>query len=179
MAIYCFSGHRSIYGYNYSDRRYTRLMNKLDEYLFKEGFYKDGNKFISGGAIGFDTLSFRMIDKISKTYDIENILAIPFKNQSKKWSDKDKRVYEDMKLIADKVIYVDTLDDYKIKTVPEGMYHPAKMQKRNAFMVDNSDVVISCWDGSKSGTYNCIKYAKKKGKRIINIDPVSLEIKEI
>ena len=177
--IICFTGNRNIYGYNYKDRRYARLMNKLDEYLIKEGFYKDGNKFISGGALGFDTLAFRMIDKASKTYNIENILAIPFENQSKKWSDRDKQVYEDMKLIADKVIYVDTLNDYKIKTVPIGMYHPAKMQKRNAFMVDNSDLVISCWNGTKSGTYNCIKYAKKKGKKVINIDPVSLEIKEI
>lgn len=175
----CFTGHRNIYGYNYKDRRYARLINKLDGYLLKEGFYKDGNKFISGGALGFDALAFHMISKASKTYDIENILAIPFENQSKKWSDRDKQVYEDMKLIADKVIYVDTLDDYKIKTVPEGMYHPAKMQKRNAFMVDNSDLVISCWNGTKSGTYNCIKYAKKKGKKVINIDPVSLEIKEI
>lgn len=177
--IVCFSGHRNIYGYNYNDRRYVRLMNKLDEYLLKEGFYKDGNKFISGGAIGFDTLVYKMIHIQKKNHNIKNILAIPFFNQSKKWKNEDKQVYEQMKIFADETIFVDALEEYRIKTVPIGMYHPAKMQKRNMFMVDNSDVVISCWNGSKSGTFNCIKYAKKKGKKIINIDPVTLEIREI
>jgi len=45
-------------------------------------------------------------------------------------------------------------------------------------MVDNADIVIAVWNGdekSKSGTWNCIKYARKKGKKIIYIDPNNLE----
>jgi uncharacterized phage-like protein YoqJ len=45
------------------------------------------------------------------------------------------------------------------------------MQKRNEYMVDNSDIVIAVWDGSKGGTYNCVKYAEKLGKKIIVINP--------
>lgn len=179
--VTCFTGHRNIYGYDYKDIRYVKLIKTLDKYLLENDFYAEDNVFVSGGALGFDTLCFQMIDKASKSYILNNVLAIPFERQSIKWSEKDKIVYEDMKQIADEVIYVDTLDKYKIKTVPIGMYHPAKMQKRNNFMVDNSDVVISCWNGKKekSGTLKCIKYARKKGKKIINIDPNSLEIKEI
>ena len=45
------------------------------------------------------------------------------------------------------------------------------MQKRNEYMVDLADVVIAVWDGSNSGTGNCIKYAQKCGKEIIQITP--------
>lgn len=45
------------------------------------------------------------------------------------------------------------------------------MQKRNEYMTDNSDIVIAVWDGSKGGTANCVRYAKKLNKEIIVINP--------
>ncbi len=59
-------------------------------------------------------------------------------------------------------------------------YHPVAFQQRNEFMVDlleakHQDIVISAWDGSPSGTRNCIKYADKKNIRIWNIDPSTLQ----
>lgn len=50
-------------------------------------------------------------------------------------------------------------------------YEPWLMQKRNEFMVDNCDTLISIWDGSSGGTGNCVAYATKKNKDIIRIDP--------
>ncbi len=42
-------------------------------------------------------------------------------------------------------------------------------QKRNEWMVDNSDAVMAYWDGTEDGgTWNCIKYARGK-KPISNI----------
>lgn len=39
-------------------------------------------------------------------------------------------------------------------------------------MVDRCDKLIACYNGDTSGgTYNCVQYAKKKGKEIIVIDP--------
>jgi hypothetical protein len=40
-------------------------------------------------------------------------------------------------------------------------------------MVDNSDLLISVYHDAigKSGTLNCIDYAKLKNKQIININP--------
>jgi uncharacterized phage-like protein YoqJ len=46
------------------------------------------------------------------------------------------------------------------------------MQKRNEWMVDHADAVIAVWDGSPSGTANCIGYARKKRRPILVIDPV-------
>jgi len=43
------------------------------------------------------------------------------------------------------------------------------MNDRNKYMVDRADEIIAVWDGSNSGTSNCINYAKKQGKPVINI----------
>jgi uncharacterized phage-like protein YoqJ len=83
--------------------------------------------------------------------------------------------YKDMLSRSDEVIYV----DQKVNTildVPVGRYHPAKMQKRNEFMVDNANYGISLYNGApKGGTYNCIKYAKQKGRKLYNINPAYLK----
>jgi len=51
------------------------------------------------------------------------------------------------------------------------------MQKRNEWMVDHSDYVIAVWDGSKGGTGNCVKYAIKQEKEILQLNPKTLEKK--
>lgn len=58
-----------------------------------------------------------------------------------------------------------------MKLVSDEEYKPWLMQKRNEYMVDLADKVIAVWDGSKSGTANCVKYAEKTGKGIIRINP--------
>lgn len=55
-----------------------------------------------------------------------------------------------------------------------GEYHVSKLELRNNYMVDHSDIAIACWNDKKqgkSGTRNCVKYAEKCNKniRIINI----------
>ena len=77
------------------------------------------------------------------------------------------------------VIYVDTVEQYKIKDTIEGEYHVAKLMKRNELMVDNSNVLISCWNHEKhGGTWYAIRYAlqQKNIVEIININPTTLEI---
>jgi len=49
------------------------------------------------------------------------------------------------------------------------------MQKRNEYMVDNADIVIAVWDGTKGGTCNCVRYAKKLGKDIVIINPKEIQ----
>ena len=45
------------------------------------------------------------------------------------------------------------------------------MQKRNEYMVDNSEKVYAFWNGEeKGGTWNTIQYARSKGKEIEIID---------
>ena len=63
----------------------------------------------------------------------------------------------------------------KVIDVSPDPYAVWKMQKRNIWMVDQSNVVIAVWDGKKSGgTYNCIKYAVGKGLPVLVIHPTLL-----
>lgn len=66
-----------------------------------------------------------------------------------------------------------------IKGYEIGKYYPTKMQKRNMYMVDNSDVVVSVWDGSNGGTGNCVSYAMNHNKKIINLNPKIFEWTDI
>ena len=137
----------------------------------------DEVKFIGGGALGVDQMGIHVVNSIKEHYlqcsYIE--IAVPFKNQPIKWFNQaDIKRYNEQLNYADKVTYVDRLDKYKIKEYQEDRYYPAKMQKRNEYMVDNSDIVIAVWDGTKGGTYNCVQYAKKLGKEIIYINPKEL-----
>ena len=41
------------------------------------------------------------------------------------------------------------------------------MQKRNMYMVDRADLVLAIWNGEeKGGTWNTIRYARKKEKAL-------------
>lgn len=52
-------------------------------------------------------------------------------------------------------------------------------QKRNEYMVDNADAVLALFeDGTRGGTFNCLKYADgKKPMRII--DPLLREVRDV
>lgn len=112
-------------------------------------------------------------------YNIILESAIPFINQAVRWNPKDIKFWEQQIAASDIVTYVDTLYKYKVDAANIGMYHPLKMQKRNEYIVDNSDLIIAIWDGSKSGTSNCVDYAIYKNKSIIILNPQSFEIKTI
>ncbi|MCH1964425.1 hypothetical protein MCG45_16465 [Clostridium perfringens] len=97
---------------------------------------------------------------------------MPFKNQANKWFNKtDVDRYYKQVLIANDVTFVDELEEYHLKGIENEIYHPAKMMKRNMYMVDKADIVIAVWDGFKGGTKNAYDYAKKINKNIIRIDP--------
>lgn len=158
----CFTGHRpdKIGGYDMKNPTAMKIKEKLsktiEHLIVDEGI----QRFITGGALGFDTYAFECVHRLKEKYPtIKNILAIPFEKQASVWTDYQKRVYERMKEIADENVFVDTLPRYKEHYTSEGEYHISKMQKRNEYMVDHSKIVVACWDGSKGGTANCVRYA--------------------
>ena len=58
-------------------------------------------------------------------------------------------------------------------------YASWKIQKRNEWMVDNSDAVITVWNGSLGGTTNTVNYARNLGESILVIGPVEQTEKRI
>ena len=155
----CVAGHRSdkLYGYKLSDPKYVKLKERFKELLIQNNC----TEAITGMALGSDMVFAIAILELKKQgCDIKLHCAISCRNHSCKWTKTYQGLYNYILNKAD-IIKLVTDEDYK----------PWLMQKRNEYMVDLADKVIAVWDGSKGGTYNCVKYAEKKGKEIIRILP--------
>lgn len=173
--ICTFTGHRpnKLYGYNLKHPKYLEL-NKFLESILEEKIKNGYDVFISGGALGFDTVAFLSVNNLKKKYPhIKNILAIPFEEQYIKWNESDKKIYFGMKKLADKIIYVDTVEGYNRTVAPNGKFNANKLKIRNEYMIDESDCLIALWNyDNKSGTGHCVRYAKNKlSENILVIDP--------
>lgn len=151
--VCCFTGHRQL-----SKEKLPEIMERLErvvDRLIGEGY----TDFISGGAIGFDTLAaFLVLEKKRAGHGIRLILAVPCKDQDRLWTAQQKENYRAMISGADEVA-----------AVSEEAYAPGCMAERNRYMVDRADCVIACYYRRNSGTFQTVKETKRKGKRIINI----------
>lgn len=173
----CFTGNRpnKLGGYDWNNPKNMRIMLKLLREI-ESIIEKNKNEnfhFICGGALGIDQMAFHICNNLKEKYPgkITLELAIPFKSQPNAWfNEVDINRYILHKKQVDIITYVDELEKYKFDRVPIGAYHPAKLQIRNNYMVDNADLVIAVWDTSPGGTKNCVNYAKKNNKTIISID---------
>lgn len=167
MNTACFTGHRKIAGTfegPYHDKLKARLVTLLAE-LYGQG-YRD---FISGGALGGDqdaaeaVISLKQLGYLS---GIRLIIAQPFPSQASRWKGNSLLRYNHILSQADKVVPVSP-DPFTIR----------KLFVRNEWMVQHSHLVIAIWDGRLSGgTYACINYARKLNRRVITINPISLNI---
>lgn len=161
--IACATGHRPDkfdFGYNETDIRCINLKKCLKRELIKliEHNY---THFISGMALGFDMWFAEEVLELKKTYP--NIIleaAIPCLNQEGTWPKSSRERYQYIKEKADIVTLLS-----KTK------YSPYLMIKRDEYMVDKSDMVVACFNGSKGGTAHTFSYAIDKGVNIIHINP--------
>ena len=149
----CFTGHR---GMSIAEKKTAcECVTHLIEDLYNRGY----RHFITGGAIGFDTVAAVCVvsARDTKYPDITLTLAIPCPDQTLKWSEKDKRNYNRIMMCANESVLLS----------PE--YTPYCMHQRNRWMVDNSSVVIAYCHSEKGGSYSTLTYAKKKGVALMNI----------
>lgn len=118
---------------------------------------------ISGMAVGLDQMAAQCCNHLQ----IPWTAAIPFVGQELVWPKSAQREYHKLLLTARGKVVVcqPVLEAWRM------------MQLRNEWMVDNCDVVIAVWDGSKGGTANCVKFAELMGKKIVYIDPKKMIIR--
>jgi uncharacterized phage-like protein YoqJ len=110
-----------------------------------------------GMALGWDQLvAWACLD-----LGIPYTACIPFKTQAQLWSKEQQLHYRELLYRAEDRI-----------VVCPGGYSPYKMQVRNVYMVDNSDYLIACWNGSDGGTKNAVDYARVKEKDILILNPM-------
>ena len=115
--------------------------------------------FITGGAIGFDTLAAETVLNLRDT-EFSNItlsLALPCTEQTRGWNSSQKEKYNNILKMADNIHYVSK------------DYTPDCMMKRNRYMVDNSSYCIFYLLNTKSGTYKTVSYAMEQDLELINI----------
>lgn len=149
----CFTGHRKVY------------QNEMIEVVYRLGDEIEGlidigvNNFISGGALGFDTIAALSVILLrAQGNRIRLIMALPCMEQDKLWSEEDREIYALILKLADEVRYIYA-----------GEYKKGCMRDRNKYMVDNSSYCISYLRRGRSGTSQTVAYAQKQGLEIIRI----------
>lgn len=121
-------------------------------------------KIISGMTLGWDTaLALAAI-----MCHIPVIAAVPCKEQDKFWNKDNQETYKD-------ILNHPLVTTHYVSDLP---YTNMCMQERNKWMVNNCTKVLALWDGSNGGTANCINYAKKMNREVLNVYNIYLKIKE-
>lgn len=142
-----------------SNRDYINFENRLVEKI-TELIGLGCTTFISGMATGFDIIAAECVNELRglvKDVSIELVLAIPFIEQSAAYPSFWKEKYDKLLNDCDKAVLIS-----------DG-YFPGCYMRRNIFMVDNSDIVLTFYDGKPGGTKNTVKYAEKIGRKVINL----------
>ncbi|MEG0934951.1 MAG: SLOG family protein [Clostridia bacterium] len=93
--------------------------------------------------------------------------AIPCESQAVKWKNAQQARYFEIASHCDK------------ETMLQRQYTPDCMQKRNRYMVDSSQFVLAVWAGRPGGTGSTVRYARQLGRRIVCINPETLQSSEI
>ena len=156
----CFTGHRTIPA-DETENLKSLLKTTIEIYIRRDFKY-----FITGGAVGFDSIAAECIAQLKQEgHNIYHILALPCRDQTTKWNDlRDLAFYKRMLGAADEVVYTST------------MYSKGCMHTRNRFMVDNSSVCIAYKTSEKGGTAYTCKYAKKEGLQIVNLGEIVTQL---
>jgi uncharacterized phage-like protein YoqJ len=150
------TGHRpsKLLGYSEEARR------RLREFVINWLLALQPRGVISGCALGFDTALAEAALKLN----IPFVAAIPFVGQESKWPAGSQEVYRQLLARSAKVI-----------VCSPGGYSPVKMQIRNERMVDiamrdpqKPGILFALWNGTSSGTKNCIDYARRRQCTTIN-----------
>ena len=148
-----FTGHRF---YDFSQREFIqeRLTSAISE-AYDHGIMN----FISGFALGIDLMAAQLVQSLKCNLPgISLTAAIPFEGQAERYNIYDKRVYDRLLELADKVI------------VLSDCHYPRCFLDRDEFMVENASYLIAYYDGrEKGGTYYTIKKARARGIPIINV----------
>lgn len=157
----CFTGYRPAkfpFSLNREDAEYKKFENALVEEILS--LVGSGCRiFYSGMAMGFDIIAAELVLMLKRAYgysDIKLICVLPFLDQCESFTSFwKKRFYSVLDLCDEKIVLADE-------------YFSGCYQNRNVYMVNNSDAVLTWYDGKAGGTRNTLEYAAKTQKYIIN-----------
>lgn len=136
------------------------------ELLVRRAANRGVDTFVTGGALGFDTIAAQTILRLRETSlsHIRLSLALPCPEQADRWSTAHQAIYRKIKLAANEV------------NILSPHFTPGCMHKRNRYMADRSGFLIAYVDKTSGGSFYTLQYAKKQGLRIRNIAPNAVQI---
>lgn len=142
------TGHRIV-----SDDFNIDLLKTVILNLIKD----DYDCFLIGMALGFDTVSFKLLEEIKREKNIKIIACVPCLDQSVNFNNAQKSEYKRMLSVADDCIILSE------------KYKKGCMRKRNEFMINNSSVLVAYVRRERSGAGQTERYAKEQGLKVINV----------
>lgn len=160
-----FTGHRPKklpWRYDETDSRCVALKEKLTEQIARlaEAGVTD---FFSGMAEGTDTYCAQIVLDLRRKNPALNLhCVLPCEGQADSWSDSAQERYHTIVGQADFVDYVSR------------KYYDGCMLARNRRLVDQAGILLAVYNGEqRGGTAATVRYARKAGREIIMIDPLT------
>lgn len=122
--------------------------------------------FLSGMAQGVDLWCSEIVLVLKKKNPALMLHCIlPCKGQESKWTASAQERYRSILAQANEVVYVGQ------------EYNRDCMLERNRYLVDHSSILLAVYNGTwRSGTGATVRYALKKSRKIIIIDPISRSV---
>ena len=163
-----FTGHRPYkfpWRYDESDSRCVALKTALTEQitaLMKAGI----TDFFSGCADGVDCWAALIVLGLRKENPALKLHCIlPCEGQADRWSDSAQERYHLILEQADSVEYVSR------------EYYNGCMLDRNHRLVESAGVLLAVYNGERrGGTAATVRYARRLGRRVVILDPISLKV---
>lgn len=171
----CFTGCRPKDLFGYEKGPYWPLVKCLTDIVLD--LHRQGvDRFISGGAQGFDQLAFWSVDRAKKNETgIINDVYVPFPAQPSRWKRTGLFSQTEYGLMLGKADHVRTLAD---DPDPAEFYQAVqRLHGRNHAMVADSDLVIALlveghntnWQTAKGGTAECVRYARSQNVPVLAV----------
>lgn len=162
-----FTGHRPHkfpWKYNEADSRCVALKATLTEQI--KALVEAGiTDFFSGGADGVDCWAALIVLELRKKNPALRLHCIlPHEGQEDKWSDSAQERYHSIVSQADIVEYVSR------------KYYDGCMLDRNHRLVEATGLLLAVYNGERrGGTAATVRYAQKLRRKLIILNPTSLE----
>ena len=156
----CFSGYRPEkmpFGGDEGHPRICALKGTLEQAIL-EAIGTGYNSFISGACRGFDFLAAEAVLKLRRRFRMVTLeAAVPFAGQEAYWSMADRERYYAILRQADRVTHHGENAD------------PKHYLTRDRYMVEQSSLLITYFDGQPGGTAYTNRYALQRGLAVVNL----------
>ena len=165
------TGHRpdKLFGYDMRRPEYENMRKSFQKLILELHV----ERIVCGGALGADLLFLEAAVQLNQMLKsamasdenltrpvrlTEIVIAAPFPGYDSRWKKADREKLAELQKHCETIYISD-------------FYTPYAYQKRNEYIVDRCDVLLAIWDGSASGTKNCIDYAVKQHRPVKIVNP--------